>query len=106
MGYRPVILIKEDTVKHLDSCLDAARFLSVDKNDIYYAISNNTTVLGWTIVDDEEKGRSSFKDDQRPLFHPRKRLTWEEDVRVKEIFTRKPFSSTGFWDKKEVNRDS
>lgn len=82
----PVVLEKDGKAMHFRSIMDAAEHIGVKRSQVSTALRKERKIAGYTVTKDTQK--PSF------LFAPSNK---DDTHRVKELFTRKPFSATGMW---------
>lgn len=92
----PVILTKGAVQIRFRTMADAALHLNVSRTAVSRALKIGNVIDGWQI---DRDGEGDFTEAQK--FEFRRASEYLGDVRVKEIFTRKPFEATGIWRPKD-----
>lgn len=84
-----------------DTVTAAAKHIGVTKAAVCNALRRGRKCKGW-----EVSRKREYSEAQKYEFRPPTRA-FDPPIKYKELFTRKPFSATGIWEKKNEirNRD-
>lgn len=87
MNTKKVMVASEKAVRYFDSMQQAAEYIGTTVQNVSQAIKRDGIIKG--------EYKVTLKENQNEWIFGQKYQTGE--VRVKEIFTRKPYSSTKLW---------